>query len=171
LSSDIQADINGLTALKAKIDADTDVNTAKADAKTIITNYYIYRIFVPKTRLLITISNMQTLSVNIGQLTPEIQNLINTLKSAGKDVLSLQALLDDINSQLQTINTSLSNDKSKVMAVNVSTQDPKTVFTQVRQGLANVREDFAKIRHDIGQMREDFKINIKITSTVPSPTP
>ncbi len=156
LSSDIQADINGLTTLKAKIDADTDVDTAKADAKQIITNYYIYKIFVPKIRLLITIDNLQTLSTNMGQFTPEIQNLINTLKTQGKDVSNLQALLDDINSQLQTINTSLSSDKSKVEAVSISTQYYASIFIQVRQDLASVRADFAKIRKDIGQMRANL---------------
>ncbi len=168
LSSEIQADINGLTALKAKIDADTDIDTAKIDAKQIITSYYIYRIFVPKTRLLITISNMQTLSVNIGQLTPEIQNLINTLKSQGKNVLSLQSLLDDINAQLQIINTTLSSDKSKVEAVSISAQDYQSIFVQVRQDLASIRADFAKIRKDIGQMRVHFNADIKSSIKVSS---
>jgi len=170
LSSEIQAIINGLTTLKAKIDADTDVDTAKTDAKQIITKYYIYKIFVPKIRLLITITNLQTLSANIGQLTPEIQNLINTLKSQGKDVTSLESLLDDINSQLQTINTSLSDARSKVEAVSISTQDSASIFVGVRQDLANVRANFAKIRRDIGQMRVDFRTQIKINSPTPTPT-
>src|SRR3989344_1054407 len=51
LSSSIQSTIDGLNTLKTKIDTDTDIITAKADAKTIITNYYIYRMFVPKIRL------------------------------------------------------------------------------------------------------------------------
>ncbi len=168
LSSDIQTDINSLTTLKAKIDADTDVDPAKADTKQIITNYYIYKIFVPKVRLLITIANMQTLSANIGQLTPQIQNFINTLKSGGKDVSSLQSLLDDINIQLEKINASLSSDKSKVSAVSISTQNSAGIFAQVRQDLANARRDFAKIRKDIGQMRVDFKTGTKSSVRVSS---
>jgi len=172
LSADIQADINGLTTLKAKIDADTDVDTAKADAKQIITNYYIYKIFVPKMRLLITIANMQALSANIGQLTPQIQNLVNTLKSAGKDVTNLQSLLDDINNQLQMINASLSTDKSKIDGVTISTQDSTSIFAQVRQDLANVRRDFAKIRKDFGQMRIDFNASFKSSIKInASPNP
>src|SRR5258708_32871268 len=48
LTAQIQTDINGLTTLKAKIDADTDATTARTDAKQIITNYYVYAIFEPK---------------------------------------------------------------------------------------------------------------------------
>ncbi len=61
--------------------------------------------------------------------TPKIQNLINNLKSQGKDVTSLQASLDDINKILATINTQLSADKTTVLSVTVSTTDPKTIFT------------------------------------------
>src|SRR5216683_446727 len=90
LTTDIQNDINGLTVLKTKIDADTDVTTARTDAKQIITNYYVYAVFEPKTRLLITLNNLQTTASYVQALVPQLQNLINTLKTQGKDVSQLQ---------------------------------------------------------------------------------
>ncbi len=168
LSSDIQTDINGLTALKAKVDADTDLNTAKTDAKQIITSYYIYKMFVPKTRLMIIINNLQSLTQNLQAITPQIQNIINTLKSQGKDVSSLQSLLNDIDNRLQTITSTLSTDKTEVQAVSATTTDPNSVFTQVRKDLASVRTSFAGIRNDISQMRVDFRVVILGGSNQPS---
>lgn len=184
LSTNVQNSINGLTQLKAKIDADTDLVVAQSDAKEIVTGFRVYLVVNPQTQLLIMIDNLTTTSSNIQKLTPQLQNLINTLKSQGKDTTALQQSLDDINSQLQTINTQLSADKTTVSGVTISTQNPQATFTSVRKDLAGVRADFAKIRSDFAQMRDSFKISIKggnsgrastpsasIKSSTPSATP
>lgn len=172
LSSDIQTDMSGLTALKTKIDADTDATTARNDAKQIITNYYIYAVFEPKLRLLVTINNLQTATSNIQALIPHLQSLINTYKSQGKDVTQLQTLLNDISSQLQTINTTLTKDTTTVQGISVSSKSTaQTTFTQVRQDLAQiVRTDLAKIRSDFAQMRPLFKQIIVTKQVTSSPS-
>ncbi len=157
LSSDIQTDINGLTTLKAKIDADTDVTMARSDIKQIITNYYVYVMFEPKIRLLIVFNNLQTVTANLQALLPQIQNLINTFRSQGKDVSQLQSLLNDVSSQLQIINTTIANDMTTIQNVSISTQNPSSVFSQVHQDIAQiVRSGFTKIRSDFSQMRPLF---------------
>lgn len=161
LTASIQNSISGLNTLKAKIDADTDVTTARTDAKGIFTSFRVYEVVNPQTRLLIIIDNLQTATSTIQTLTPQLQNLINTLKSQGKDVSSLQASLDDINTQLQTITTKLSTDKTTVSGVTITTQDPQTTFTSVRQDLSGVRSDFAKIRSDFAQMSSSFAVVLK----------
>ena len=170
LKAGIQASIDGLAALKAKIQADTDIDTAKQDTKTIITSYYVYKIFIPKIRLSIAISTLEELSTNLSSLSNEIQNLIDTLKNEGKDVSSLEQLFDDMTSRIQAINTTLLNDKTKLASITLSTSDATPIFVEVRQDLAKVRSEFAKIRYDIAQMRADFKIVLK-TSKGASVTP
>lgn len=170
LSANIQTNITGLTNLKAKIDADTDISVARTDAKQ-ITSFKIFAVVGPQTRLLIVIDNLSALTIRLQGLTPKIQNLINNLKSQGKDVSNLQPLLDDINSQLQTISTKLAQDKSTVLGVTATTSDPHSVFVSVRQDLAAVRQDFAKIRSDIGQMRVAFRGAIHNTTGGPTTSP
>lgn len=171
ISADINSNIAGLTSLKAKIDADTDAATAKSDAKQIFINFRIFANFEPKTRLLISIDNLQVVANRISSFTPKIQDLINNLKSQGKDVASLQASLDDINKTLITINGQLSIDKATVLGVSVSTTDPKTIFTNVRQDLSKVRSEFAQIRNDIAQMRNAFRIIIQGGNSANTTTP
>src|SRR6185312_5611489 len=60
LTTNINTMIANLNALKAKIDADTDATTARADRKTIVTSYHVYATFEPSTRLLTIINNLQT---------------------------------------------------------------------------------------------------------------
>ena len=184
LSSQLQTEIGELNALKSKIDTDTDVTIARTDERLIITDYYVYAVFEPKIRLTIIINNLQTVTSNVQALVPQLQNLINTYKSQGKDVTQLQALLNDISSQLQTINTTLNNDSTTLSNVSVSSESSaKTTFTQIRQDLSQiVRTGFAKIRSDFAQMRPLFKQLIvpakspnaspsaAQTSTAPSPS-
>ncbi len=171
LISDIQKNISGLTALKAKVDADTTVAAARADAKLIITNYYIYTVFEPKVRLLVTLNNLQTVALNVQALVPQLQNLINTLKSQGKDVSQLQPLLDDISSQVKTINTTISGDIVTVQNVSTTTKRDPSVFSKVRQDIAQiVHKGFAKIRSDFAHMKPLFKQLIGTTQLTPSPS-
>lgn len=172
LTTDVQTDISGLTALKAKIDADTDVTTARADVKSIITNYYVYAMFEPKMRLLITINNLQTISSNVQTLVPQIQKIIDSFKSQGKDVTQLQSLLDDVNTQLQTISTTLSKDSATVQGVTLTTQDKSAAFVQVREDLSSiVKTDFIKIQSDFTQMRPLFKAIISPAKVTPTTGP
>ncbi len=157
LATTVQADISGLTTLKTKIDADTSLETARADEKQIITGYYVYAMFVPKVRLLIVLDNLQTVSNNVQALVPQIQNLINTEQAQGKDVSKLQAQLNDVSAQLQTINSEIAKDKAAVLNVSVGTANPGATFAPIRQDIAQIiRVDLAKIRADFAQMRPLF---------------
>jgi hypothetical protein len=171
-TAEIQQDVSSLTALKAKIDADTDVATARTDAKSIITNYYIYAVFEPKVRLLITLNNLLTTTGYIQALVPQLQNLINTLKAQGKDTSQIQPLLDDISSQLQTINTTLATDITTVQNISTTTKRNPSDFSKERQDISQiVRSGFAKIRSDFAKMRPLFKQIIGTVSITPgSPT-
>ena len=171
LSSDIQTDISGLTALKTKIDADTDATTARSDEKTIITNYYVYAAFEPKVRYLIILNNLQTTTTNLQALVPQLQNLINTLKSQGKDVTQLQSLLTDASSQLQTINTTITSGITTVENIPTTSQPASGTFSSIKTNITQVvKTAFAKIRSDLSQMRPLFKQLISQGSTTPAPS-
>ena len=157
-ASDINTTISSLTALKTKIDADTDPTTALADTKSIVTSYRIYMIFEPKLRLTVIIDNIQTTVSNITTLTGKIQTLLDTLKSQGKDVTAAQNALNDANSQLNTINGILTTDKTLITNVQVGTSDPQSIFVQVRKDLATVRSDLAKVRADFASIRSTLQI-------------
>lgn len=172
LANDVQTAINGLTALKTKIENDATTADVHFDAKKLINDYKIYTVFEPKIRLLITIDNLQALSEKVGTLATKLQTLIDEQKSKGRDVSELQTLLNDINNRLKDINTRLASDKAKVLAVSVSSDNARQVFVEVRKDLAEVRAEFAQIRHDIARMRNAFRISLKnATATPRSSTP
>lgn len=157
LTSQVQTAISGLTSLKAKIDADTDVTTALADGKQIFTNYRVYEEFEPKIRFLILLNNLSSTATKIQSLMPQLQNIVNNLKSQGKDVSGLTPLLADINAQLQTINSSITSDIATVSALTPSSTNSQTTFQQVKNDIQNIRGDFTKIKDDMTKMRVVFR--------------
>ncbi len=167
--NDITTTSSNLTTLKTKLDADTDAPTALADAKSIVTSYRIYMIFEPKIRLLAIIDNLQTTSIKISGIIASVQNLLNTLKSEGKDVTTAQNALNDASSQVSAINSLLAADKTLVSNVQIGTTDPQSIFVQVRKDLATIRGDVTKIRTDFETVKTSLKsAGITPTTALPS---
>jgi len=166
LTNQIQDTINGLTSLKTKIDADTNTSFALSDAKQIFTNFRVYEILEPKINLLIMLNNIQTVTTNLQNLMPQLQNLVGSFKSQGKDTTQLESLINDINTQISAIQTTITQDIAKVQEVNINTTNPSVTFQQIRKDLEDtVKTGFQKIRTDIGQMRPIFKEMISPATT------
>lgn len=157
LTGNITTMISNLQSLKAKIAADTTLDAARADAKSIVNSYHIYATFEPQTRLLTIISNLQTTATNITNLVPQLQTLSNTLKSQGKDTSAIDTAITDINTQLTTINSLLSGDKTNLTGIATSTSANQATFVQIRQDLAKVRAGFAQIHQDMIKVRTAVK--------------
>jgi hypothetical protein len=94
LRSQLTADTNGLTALRATIDAETDKGALRADLKTIVTDYRIYLLMVPKTAEVIAADAELAAVGRLGTLSTKLQARIDAAKTAGKDVSQAQADLD-----------------------------------------------------------------------------
>jgi len=172
LTTSIQNAIAGLTSLKSIIEQDTTVEQATAHVKQIVTDYRIFLIFEPKIRITAVIDSLQTLSASSANISGKLQTYVDKLKAEGKDTTGLQKLLDDINSRLKTIDTTLASDKALIDAVTVQSTNYKDTFVKVRKDLADMRAQFAKIRMDMAQMKNELnrlrikKSNLTITPTI-----
>jgi hypothetical protein len=100
LLTTIDDDTTGLTALKAKIDNDTDLATARADVKSIVTAYRVYVLLEPKVHLVRAADASSALGDAFGTLATKLQTRIDAAKQAGKDVTAAQAALDDLQAKV-----------------------------------------------------------------------
>lgn len=97
LNLELDSAIAGLTALKAKLAADSTPQLAKADAKKIFLDYRIYALLKPKVGL-ITHADAQMVTVaNLTERSANYKDRIAKQKAKGKDVTALQAKLDEMN--------------------------------------------------------------------------
>ncbi|MEI6478329.1 MAG: hypothetical protein WCO52_05085 [bacterium] len=96
LTTEIEAQITGLTALKASLDADTTVETARTDFQKIFSQHFIYAFYVPRVNRIIAADEQVQAAAVLTTLTPKLQTYITTAKTAGTDVTSLQVKLDEM---------------------------------------------------------------------------
>ncbi len=171
LTSNINTMISNLQSLKTKIDGDTDLATARADRKSIVTSYHVFVTFEPQLRLLTIVNNLQSTTATIQALVPQLSQLSATFKSQGNDTTTIDAAIADISTQLTAITTLLNTDASTLQSVVLTNNNYQATFTGVRQDLAKVRADFAQIRHDMTTILSGMGKFFHKPSGTPSVTP
>ncbi|HSX08462.1 MAG TPA: hypothetical protein VLG11_06240 [Candidatus Saccharimonadales bacterium] len=96
LTTEVANATAGLTQLKTKLDADTTIAAARADAQSIFDEYRVYALVAPKIALIRTADDQQSVDAKLTTLAGKLQTRLDSAKSAGKDVAALQAKLDDM---------------------------------------------------------------------------
>jgi hypothetical protein len=124
LSSEVLSEIDGLNNLKTKLDADTTVSDAQSDAQSIINDYRVYALIVPKINLIKTADDQQVAEAKLSALATKLQTRVTTAKTAGKNVTSLQSGLDGMNSKISTAQSISSQIESSV--INLQPSDYNT---------------------------------------------
>lgn len=115
ITNEVNAAISGLQALKTKIDADTTLANARVDAKSIVTEYRVYALIMPKVALLRAADAQQATEDKLSSLADKLQTVMTAKKNAGKDVTALQSSLDSMRSKISVARGILTSVQSKVL--------------------------------------------------------
>ena len=99
LDTTLEASLSDMASLKAKIDADTDGPTLKADIQTITKSYRIYLLVLPQGRIVATGDRVMTISGLLDTLSGKLQTRITAAGQAGQNITSLSASLSDMNAK------------------------------------------------------------------------
>lgn len=167
-TGEITTDINGLTSLKTKIDADTDVTTARADYKTIFTTYRIYAEFLPQVHLLVASDTMDVTADKLSDLATKLQARIQ----AAGNPSNLTSLLSDMQAKIADARTQYSNVQSQVTSLTPQSYDNDPTGTTAT--LKNARSEIQTGASDLKAALADAKqiiSSLGSSSTTPTPTP
>jgi hypothetical protein len=148
----LKADLAAMTSLGAKIAADTDAATAKADVRDIYTEYRVFAVALPQARIAAGADHL-TVTV-IPRLTAASQKL--TTRAAGN--ADAQAKLADLTAQLGTLGSDADGLADKALAVTPAAYDAdhtamsgvRSTATSARAAAKQARADIAAIRVDLG---------------------
>lgn len=99
-SSQIQAEIDSLNSLKTKIDADTDLTTLKTDLQSIVKEYRVYLLYLPKMRILVAADRLGTAADNLTNYSATLSVKITQKEAEGQDVTSAKTQLTELNSKI-----------------------------------------------------------------------
>ena len=100
LTSEINNEIASLTALQSTLASQTSLSSAKTNVQSMITEYRVFSLVIPKVRMIIYADNQQNNEAKLSTLSGKLETRIAAAKTAGTDVTSLQTKLDDMKSRI-----------------------------------------------------------------------
>ena len=165
ISSEVSSQISGLTTLKAKIDADTDVATARADEKTITADFRIYALVIPRGYVVAAADRVSTISSMMTALQAKLQARITTDQSAGKDVSALAAPMTDISTKVYDATSQATSAQSAVVPL-VPDQGNATVMASNKATLESSRADLKTSTSDLKSARSDIQTILSSLKTL-----
>ncbi|MDB5188304.1 MAG: hypothetical protein JWO50_824 [Candidatus Kaiserbacteria bacterium] len=172
VANSVLANTNGLSALKSKIDADTDASVALTDEKTITGSYRIYALVIPQGYILASTDRIAVIAGMMTTLSTQFQARITGAQTVGKNVTDMQALLVDFDAKIadakmhalaaQTGVAALMPDFGNKTTLEVNTAAIKAARADVKvssQDLDAARTTAKKI------VKEIRSLNVKATSS------
>lgn len=175
-SNSIQAQITELATLKAKISADTDIETLKADVKSITDSYRIFKLVIPQGHVIATIDSIVTEINMLASLGAKLETRIKALESSGTDVKSLMTLLTDMSVKITDakvqadaafkLTASLipdNGDKAKMKANDDALASARAKIKIARSDFEAARKDAHKIVTELKKTK--VKTDVSATST------
>ncbi len=155
ITADLQAAVDALTTLKAKIEAETDLTTLRTDVQSITRSYRIFALVMPKAAILATTDRINTLVDSMTVIRAKLDTRISAAESAGADVSTAQTALADIDAKIADAKVQSAAAVSLVADLSVDNGDQAT-FTANRQALINARTKVQAARKDLETARADM---------------
>ena len=147
-----------MSSLKVKIAADTDIDTLKADIKSITQSYRIFILIMPQARITIASDKILTVADKLTAFEVKLAARIADNKARGQDVSAFEALDTDMKAKIADAKTQATvavagvvtltpdnGDTSKAAANKQALQDSRSKIKAGLQALADARKDGGQI--------------------------
>jgi len=100
LDANIDQTRSGLTALKAQIQAETDMTKLRSECESIWTGYRVFALVLPRTRLVAVADAEGFVAGRLTDVSTRLQQAVDNAKAQGKDVTKAQADLDAMKAKI-----------------------------------------------------------------------
>lgn len=161
LTSEVNGEISGLTALKTKLAGDQTLSSALSDAESIYTDYRVYAIVLPKIKIVRITADQQATEAQLSTSATSLQAKITADSKKGDDVTTLQDDLNDMTAQINSAEQISSPMQQKVLPLlpsdynsnhNVLSGDFSQLKT-AQSDLQNARKDAKNIEAGLKSLK------------------
>ncbi|HVQ44420.1 MAG TPA: hypothetical protein VMT30_05645 [Candidatus Saccharimonadia bacterium] len=147
LTAQINAELTGLANLQTKLRADTVLAAARTDAASIVSDYRVYALVLPKTRLVATYDRITAAQAKFTQLQAQLQIRLEAAKTAGKDTAPLVAAKKAFDAKLAASQSRTSGLGVKLLALQPSDYNAdRGILEANRLVLVTARDDLTAAR-------------------------
>ncbi|MBP6946396.1 MAG: hypothetical protein KBB46_03860 [Candidatus Pacebacteria bacterium] len=158
IAGTLTAQVNALNALKAKINADTDLETLKGDVKSITDSYRIYALIIPQGGIITAADRIVTISTTMQLIAVKFETRIAAAAAAGNDVTALRVVFEEYKAKLAdaslqaqaAVNAIVTlvpdnGDAAKKAANTKALKDARAQIVVAQKALQTARKDADKI--------------------------
>lgn len=140
----VDADVAGLTALKAKVAGETTAEALKADATSMINDYRIFILVMPKLRLTAVADNEAAATDRLQAAHDKLADLIAKAKAAGKDTAGAERALAAMQGSIDDAEDGLAGQVDALLALK-----PGPDGTAIREAVAKIRSALRAVRSEL----------------------
>jgi uncharacterized protein YukE len=155
LLDQINTNKSGLSALKTKLDGETDIAAARTDVKNIFLQFRIYAVFLPRTRHVVELDLMTNVDAKMKAAEPKIEDAIAKAPDDKKD--QLNTLYADFKAQLKEAEAQIDAGQGQlpVLTPNTFNTDKATydkAFDALKSDTKAAHDALEKARDDLRQI-------------------
>lgn len=165
LNTDVQSQISTFTALKAKIAADTELDTLKSDIRSIAVSYRIFMLVIPQGHIAAAADREVTIINILAGIGAKLEARLQAAQTAGADITALSATLSDMAAKVTSAQT---HAQAAVTGSATLTPDngDKTKMASNEAALKAARKEIQAAQQDLVAARKDAETIIKALRTL-----
>lgn len=153
IAATVQTQIAALAALQAKIEADADIDTLKADIKSITESYRIFMLVLPQGRIATAADHIQVTAATLTTLSGKLSTRITEAQAQGKDVANANASLIAMSTKIADAKTQADAVVSLTATLKPDNGD-KTVADANKKALKDAQAKLKAAREDLKAARK-----------------
>lgn len=163
LLADLQANIDGLKNLKAKIEGDTDLETLKEDVRSIFTDYRIFLVVLPRNHARFAGSRLNTIiNHRLEKLDERLDTIVSRFQEQGKDTATLESLIELYENQVSLAQAKIAEADAKFVLMSPSDVETareylsqgREYLDECRTGILSAKETLRQIAAEIKRLRQ-----------------
>lgn len=152
LISDLQSNIDNLNALKAKIDAETDIEALKSEIKSIFVDFRIFMVVLPRDKGLFVVARLNNAVSKLESVSSQLESVINEFKQAGKDISEVEGYLNTLKSDLANAKSDL--DQAKFTFSSMTPEKDEEAHSMVENGLKFIKAARDNLKDAVNQAKK-----------------
>jgi len=162
----INTEITSLNTLKVKIQADTNLDTLKADVKSVVDSFRVYAVYEPSVRILISTDMIASTADKTTMLAEKLNTKILEAQTKGKDVTSLTSTYNDMLAKIADAKAQISAAESIALVLKPADYPSnKSSIESARADVKTATTDLKTARSDAQQIYASLKA-FGITETI-----
>jgi len=159
LVSDLNANINNLNTLKATIDGDSEIDSLKNEIKSIVIDYRIYAVVLPRDRGKLIDGRINAILSRIDTLSSKLDTWLDSAKKRGFDLSHIDELDQDFKAKLADAHSQADEAMNQFSAMQPAADlgAAKNHLSAGKTAMRRVRDDLKAARGDLRQIIITFK--------------